>query len=58
MGARTVLLKVRGLLGFEQRPGAALATPSPMDPRGVVDFSVCSAAYFLGWSGDFQDPRV
>ena len=27
-----------------------------MDLRKVVDFSVCSDFYLLGWSGNFQAP--
>ena len=27
-----------------------------MGPRSIVDFSVCSAFYVLGWNGDFQAP--
>lgn len=38
--------------------GLPRVLPSFKDPRGVIDFSVCSASYLLlGQSGDFQATR-
>ena len=47
------LLVLLSYLGISGLPYDLL---SPMDLKRVVNFSVCSAFYLLGWSDDFQAP--
>lgn len=47
---RCILQSVSPILGAVVFPVAS----SLMDPRGIVDFSVCSAFHSLGWSSNFQ----